>query len=43
MLALATLDKIQTCKCVRVWKVMCNCMGGMEGDVSMCGGMEGDV
>ena len=33
-LALSTPDKVQTCKCVGVWKVMCN-MGGREGDVSM--------
>ena len=43
MLALATPDKVQTCKCVGVWKVickcvrvgkvMCQCVGGMERDV----------
>ena len=28
------------CHRVRGWMVMCQCVGGMEGDGSMCGGME---
>ena len=27
MLALVTPDKVQSCKCVGVWKVMCKCVG----------------
>ena len=31
-LALATTDMVKLCKCVGVWKVMCKCVGGMEGE-----------
>ena len=27
MLARATSDKVQSCKCVGVWQVMCKCVG----------------
>ena len=43
MLALATPDKVRTCKCVGLWKVMCKCVGVGKVMCHCVGGMEGDV
>ena len=43
MLALATPDKVRTCKCVGVWKVMCQCVGVWKVMCKCVGGRKGDV